>query len=68
MAASKAKAVAAEDADSQENTQEVPCTNCGKPAEFTLGDNVNLVNYCGSCLPAHFISAASAGEFPLRSA
>lgn len=43
----------------------VSCTNCGEVAEFTLGDSVQVINYCGACLPAHFVQDASAGKYPL---
>lgn len=62
MASSKAKAKAEE----QEPTQGVSCTNCSSPASFTVGDSVNRVNYCPTCLPAHFVAAASAGEISLK--
>lgn len=61
MATSKAKAKA----ENEEPPRVVPCSNCSSQAAFTLGDSVNVVNYCPNCLPAHFVSAASAGEFPL---
>lgn len=62
MAATKAAKATLEDGEAP---VVVPCTNCGSPAQFTLGDPVNVINFCGSCLPEHFIPAASAGEFPL---
>lgn len=43
----------------------VPCTNCGGTAEYTLGDAVNVINFCPTCLPAHFVQDASAGLYPL---
>lgn len=43
----------------------VPCSNCGGAAQFTLGDSVNVINYCQRCLPAHFTKDAAAGNYPL---
>lgn len=43
----------------------VSCTNCGNPASFTLGDAVQVINFCSTCLPAHFVKDASEGLYPL---